>query len=231
MSAKRILVVDDDSNVLELIRLYLTSDGFEVITVDDGAKVRTIFDQMSPDLILLDLMLPGCDGWEICRSLRKVATTPIIILSARDEDSDKILGLELGADDYITKPFNPKELIARVRAVLRRTESPLEHDERVLEYPGIIINQMTRQVQTLAGEAFPTAKEFDLLWFLASQPGWVFTRSQILDRVWGYEYLGDSRTVDTHIKRLRRKLRQNDQNGWRIETVWGVGYRFEVDDR
>ena len=237
MAAKqKILIVDDDNNIAELISLYLTKECFECKIVNDGEAALKAFPRFRPDLILLDLMLPGMDGYEVCREIRHKSKVPIIMLSAKGEVFDKVLGLELGADDYIIKPFDSKELVARVKAVLRRFQNtavlPKEEPETVaqpakaVEYPDLIIN-LTNYSVTYRGENIEMPpKELELLYFLASSPNQVFTREQLLDNIWGYEYIGDTRTVDVHIKRLREKI--NGNPNWTITTVWGIGYKFEV---
>lgn len=237
MAAKqKILIVDDDNNIAELISLYLTKECFECKIVNDGEAALKAFPRFRPDLILLDLMLPGMDGYEVCREIRHQSKVPIIMLSAKGEVFDKVLGLELGADDYIIKPFDSKELVARVKAVLRRFQNtavlPKEEPEtvaqpaKVVEYPDLIIN-LTNYSVTYRGENIEMPpKELELLYFLASSPNQVFTREQLLDNIWGYEYIGDTRTVDVHIKRLREKI--NGNPNWTISTVWGIGYKFEV---
>ncbi len=237
MAAKqKILIVDDDNNIAELISLYLTKECFECKIVNDGEAALKAFPRFRPDLILLDLMLPGMDGYEVCREIRHKSKVPIIMLSAKGEVFDKVLGLELGADDYIIKPFDSKELVARVKAVLRRFQNtaalPQEEPEtiaqpaKVVEYPDLIIN-LTNYSVTYHGENIEMPpKELELLYFLASSPNQVFTREQLLDNIWGYEYIGDTRTVDVHIKRLREKI--NGNPNWSISTVWGIGYKFEL---
>lgn len=231
---QRILIVDDDDNIADLISLYLTKECFETSIVSDGKSALDEFEQFNPDLVLLDIMLPGIDGYDVCREIRKSSKTPIIMLSAKGEVFDKVLGLELGADDYIIKPFDSKELVARVKAVLRRyndTSAPAPKTEAVdnsntVDYPDLIINQANYSV-TYKGEIIDMPpKEFELLYFLASSPNQVFTREQLLNHIWGYNYVGDTRTVDVHIKRLREKLKDNDF--WSLSTVWGIGYKFEV---
>ena len=231
---QKILIVDDDLNISELISLYLTKEMFETRTAADGYEALDLFESFAPDLVILDLMLPGKDGYEICREIRQRRDTPIIMLSAKGETFDKVLGLELGADDYIIKPFDSKELVARVKAVLRRYVKATETRREVpagvdmVEYPGLIINQTNYSVIYNGKNVDMPPKELELLYFLASQPNRVFTREQLLDHIWGYEYVGDTRTVDVHIKRLREKIK--DRNGWSIATVWGIGYKFEVKE-
>ncbi len=222
----KILVADDDPSILKLLRLYLEDEGYAVISAGDGRTALEKFSSGEPDLVILDIKLPGCDGWEVSRRMRSVNPTPIIMLSALAEDHDKILGLELGADDYVTKPFNPRELMARVRAVLRRSGGRSGGEASTLGYPGLYIDRTSYEVMTDGGSVQMTAREFEILWVLAAQPGRVFTRENILNSVWGYEDPVDERTVDTHIKRIRSKLPDESQVPWRIETIWGVGYRF-----
>ena len=230
MAAKqKILIVDDDNNIAELISLYLTKECFETMIAGDGETALTLADSFAPNLILLDLMLPGIDGYQVCREIRAKSSIPIIMLSAKGEIFDKVLGLELGADDYMEKPFDSKELVARVKAVLRRfqpakTESVVEL--KCVEYPDLIINQTNYSVLYMGRTIEMPPKELELLYFLASSPNHVFTREQLLDQIWGYEYIGDTRTVDVHIKRLREKI--NDHEHWRIATIWGIGYKFET---
>lgn len=230
MAAKqKILIVDDDNNIAELISLYLTKECFDTKIVNDGEEALKAFEQYSPNLILLDLMLPGIDGYQVCREIRTKSTVPIIILSAKGEVFDKVLGLELGADDFIIKPFDSKELVARVKAVLRRYQpvrTEQAPDIKCVEYPDLIINQTNYSVLYQGQNIDMPPKELELLYFLASSPNQVFTREQLLDHIWGYEYIGDTRTVDVHVKRLREKLKGNDH--WNIATVWGIGYKFET---
>ena len=233
MPAKqRILIVDDDNNIAELISLYLTKECFDTKIVNDGESAISAVETFNPDLMLLDLMLPGIDGYQVCREVRSHSTLPIIMLSAKGEVFDKVLGLELGADDYMEKPFDSKELVARVKAVLRRyqTASPVgkTDDIKCVEYPELTINQTNYSVVYKGEQIEMPPKELELLYFLASSPNHVFTREQLLDQIWGYEYAGDTRTVDVHIKRLREKIRDTDH--WRRSTIWGIGYKFEVRD-
>jgi DNA-binding response OmpR family regulator len=230
---QKILIVDDDENIAELISLYLIKECFETRIVYDGEEALKEFRTFEPNLVLLDLMLPGIDGYQVCRELRKDSQVPIIMLSAKGEVFDKVLGLELGADDYMIKPFDSKELVARVKAVLRRYQAapapapakPKQQGEYV-EYPDLIVN-LTNYAVTYKGRNIDMPpKELELLYFLASSPNQVFTREQLLDHIWGYEYIGDTRTVDVHIKRLREKIKDNDH--WALSTVWGIGYKFEV---
>ncbi|MDY5414160.1 response regulator transcription factor [Anaerotignum sp.] len=229
MSEKqKILVVDDDQHIAELISLYLMKDGYDTQEVYDGRQALEEVISYAPDMILLDLMLPGMDGYQVCAEVRKTSKVPIIMLTAKGETFDKVLGLELGADDYIVKPFDPKELVARVKAVLRRYEAGSakeeEDDGQVLRYPDLEINLSNYTVMYHGKNVDFPPKEFELLHFLASNPKRVFTREQLLDRIWGYEYAGDTRTVDVHVKRIREKLNQDDE--WGIRTVWSVGYKF-----
>ena len=223
----RIMVVDDDPNIRELVRLYLEKEGFEIVTAERGDEAVKLFRASPPNLMLLDVMLPGMDGWQVCREVRKISNIPIIMLTAKDETFDKVLGLELGADDYIVKPFDMKELVARIKAVIRRFQAA-DTPEKELVVPGLTIN-ISQYTVTYMGKALDMPpREIELLYFLASHPGMVFTREQLLEQVWGYDYFGDSRTVDVHVKRLREKLSGGEELGWQIKTVWGVGYKFEV---
>ena len=231
---QRILIVDDDYNIAELISLYLTKECFETKIVGDGEDALRVFPEFQPNLILLDLMLPGIDGYQVCRELRSTSQVPIIMLSAKGEIFDKVLGLELGADDYMIKPFDSKELVARVKAVLRRYQLPAqmpassvtEQHGNFVEYPDLIVNLTNYSVIYNGHSIELPPKELELLYFLASSPNQVFTREQLLDHIWEYEYIGDTRTVDVHIKRLREKIKGNDK--WALTTVWGIGYKFEV---
>ena len=231
---QRILIVDDDYNIAERISLYLTKECFETKIVGDGEEALRVFPEFQPNLILLDLMLPGIDGYQVCRELRSTSQVPIIMLSAKGEIFDKVLGLELGADDYMIKPFDSKELVARVKAVLRRYQPPVqtpassvtEQHGNFVEYPDLIVNLTNYSVIYNGHSIELPPKELELLYFLASSPNQVFTREQLLDHIWGYEYIGDTRTVDVHIKRLREKIKGNDK--WALTTVWGIGYKFEV---
>ena len=228
---QKVLIVDDDNNIAELISLYFTKECFDTRIVNDGESAIKEFKNYSPNLVLLDLMLPGIDGYQVCREIRSNSQTPIIMLSAKGEVFDKVLGLELGADDYMEKPFDPKELIARAKAVLRRYTAGAaalekgDPDIKKVEYPDLVINLTNYSVVYCGKTLDMPPKELELLYFLASSPNQVFTREQLLDHIWGYEYIGDTRTVDVHIKRLREKLK--DHEAWRISTVWGIGYKFE----
>ena len=229
MSNAKILIVDDDINICELLRLYLEKDGFEAEVVTDGLNAINVFNNTNPDLVLLDIMLPGMDGWQICREIRKTSQTPIIMLTAKTETFDKVLGLELGADDYIAKPFETKEVVARIKAVLRRSNSKNEAANAIKEvnFDKLMIN-LTNYELKVDGKAIDTPpKELELIFHLASNPNRVYTRDQLLDEVWGFDYYGDSRTVDVHVKRLREKL-EGVSDKWELKTVWGVGYKFET---
>ena len=231
IAKQKILIVDDDENIAELISLYLTKECFDTKIVHDGEDALTAFDEYGPNLVLLDLMLPGMDGYQVCREIRSKSQIPIIMLSAKGEVFDKVLGLELGADDYIIKPFDSKEMVARVRAVLRRyqpvkSEGVSSEKSKCVEYPGLIINLTNYSVLVDGNQVDMPPKELELLYFLASSPNQVFTREQLLDQIWGYEYIGDTRTVDVHIKRLREKIKDHDS--WKLSTVWGIGYKLEV---
>lgn len=231
---QKILIVDDDENIAELISLYLTKECYDTKTVGDGEAALHAFRSYNPNLILLDLMLPGIDGYEVCREIRKTSSVPIIMLSAKGEVFDKVLGLELGADDYVIKPFDSKELVARVKAVLRRYQphntapTKPEQSGEFVEYPDLIINLTNYSVLYLENNIELPPKELELFYFLASHPNQVFTREQLLDHIWGYDYIGDTRTVDVHIKRLREKFKAHPN--WTLATVWGIGYKFEVKE-
>ncbi len=232
---QRVLIVDDDANIAELISLYLIKECYETLIVHDGEEALRVFKEFKPNIILLDLMLPGIDGYQVCRELRTTSQVPIIMLSAKGEIFDKVLGLELGADDYMIKPFDSKELVARVKAVLRRyhavpaapaAPSVPEQQGDYVEYPNLVVNLTNYSVTYNGRSVEMPPKELELLYFLASSPNQVFTREQLLDHIWGYEYIGDTRTVDVHIKRLREKIKDNEN--WALTTVWGIGYKFEV---
>lgn len=230
VNRQKILIVDDDNNIAELISLYLTKECFETLIVNDGESVMPSMESFAPNLILLDIMLPGMDGYQVCREVRAKYTVPIIMLSAKGEVFDKVLGLELGADDYIEKPFDSKELVARAKAVLRRYKPvsavPESSSDKCVEYTNLSINLTNYSVVYMGENVDMPPKELELLYFLASSPNQVFTREQLLDHIWGYEYIGDTRTVDVHVKRLREKIK--DHASWRLATVWGIGYKFEV---
>ena len=232
MDREKILIVDDDKNICELLRLYLDKEGYETIIANDGESAVSLFKQVAPNLVLLDIMMPRVDGWETCRHIRAISNAPIIMLTAKGETFDKVLGLELGADDYIVKPFDTKEVVARIKAVLRRFTAQVnaaaeKTAEQMLEFENLSIN-ITRyelKINGIVAEAPP--KEMELLYFLAKNENRVYTRDQLLDEVWGFEYFGDSRTIDVHIKRLREKL-EGVSDKWSLKTVWGVGYKFEA---
>lgn len=231
---QKILIVDDDENIANLISLYLTKECFETRIEHDGQAALAAFKEYNPNLVLLDIMLPIMDGYQVCREIRNISKTPIIMLSAKTEVFDKVLGLELGADDYMIKPFDSKELVARVKAVLRRYNEPAPAavaapTEKRVEYNDLIINLSNYEVIYKGKPVEMTPREIELLYFLASSPNQVFTREQLLDHIWGYEYVGDTRTVDVHIKRIREKIADTDE--WSIGTVWSVGYRFEVHNK
>ena len=230
MSVDKILIVDDDKNICDLLRIYLEKEGYSTIISYNGEEAMVKFNALNPNIVLLDIMLPGMDGWQICREIRKVSPVPILILTAKGEVFDKMLGLELGADDYIVKPFDTKEVLARIKAVTRRTSlMPSGNDNKELFYDNLHIN-LSRYVLKVKGKVVDTPpKELELLFFLASNPNRVYTRDQLLDEVWGFEYYGDSRTIDVHIKRLRAKL-EGVSDKWTLKTVWGVGYKFECDE-
>ena len=230
MSLGKVLVVDDDKNICELLRLYLEKEGYNVILSHDGEEAVVKFHALKPDMVLLDVMLPGLDGWQVCREIRRKSNVPIIMITAKSETFDKVLGLELGADDYVVKPFDTKEIIARMKAISRRVgQSSSEIEVREIKYDKLSVN-MTRYELRVAGKVMDTPpKELELLFHLASNPNRVYTRDQLLDEVWGFEYYGDSRTIDVHVKRLREKL-ENVSDKWCLKTVWGVGYKFEADE-
>ncbi len=227
MDNYKILVVDDDVNISELLRLYLEKDGFSVITCENGLKAVELQKNENPDLILLDIMLPGLDGWQVCREVRKTSEVPIIMVTAKGETFDKILGLELGADDYVSKPFDAKEVVARVKAVLRRTANEEKPKSDEVRYDKLVINIANYELIVDGVRIDTPPKELELIYHLASNPNRVYTRDQLLDEVWGFDYYGDSRTVDVHVKRLREKL-ENISDAWSLKTVWGVGYKFET---
>ena len=229
MANTKILIVDDDVNICELLRIYLEKEGFETEVETDGLRAVSAFNSFNPDLVLLDIMLPHLDGWQICREIRKSSQTPIIMITAKGETFDKVLGLELGADDYITKPFETKEVIARVKAVLRRTSTATVSAEIIKEvsYDKLYINLTNYELKVNDETIDTPPKELELIFHLASNPNRVYTRDQLLDEVWGFEYYGDSRTVDVHVKRLREKL-EGVSDKWELKTVWGVGYKFET---
>lgn len=227
-----ILIADDDEQIREILRIYFVKENFSIVEAIDGADAILKTQALQPNLIILDLMMPVMDGFEVCKKVQQISSTPIIMLTARDEDDTRILGLEIGADDYITKPFNPKEVVARAKAVLRRanlkTKAPDNDGDQQIDFEGLIINLTDHTVVAFGENIILTAKEMELLWYFAKNPGKVFSRASLLETVWGYSYEGDTRTVDTHIKRLRHKLAIPEDSQWDIKTVWGVGYKFEV---
>ncbi|NLB91335.1 MAG: response regulator transcription factor [Clostridiales bacterium] len=226
----KILFIDDDPNILKLVQLYLEKEGYQVVTATRGDEGLATFKKSLPQLVLLDIMMPGMDGWQVCRAIRQESNVPIIMLTAKDETFDKVLGLELGADDYVSKPFEPKELVARIKAVLRRSALSVSAQEegQSVSYPGLKISLTQYEVHYADRLIEMPPKEIELLYFLASHPNMVFTREQLLEQVWDFNFFGDSRTVDVHIKRIREKLTDSEQYNWQIRTVWGVGYKFEV---
>lgn len=227
MASEKVLIVDDDSNICELLRLYLEKEGFSTVIVNDGESAVTSFKDENPDITLLDIMLPGLDGWQVCREIRKVSDKPIIMITAKGETFDKVLGLELGADDYIVKPFDTKEVVARVKAVLRRTAANKTESVKEVQFDKLSINLTNYELKVNGKQVDTPPKEMELIFHLASNPNRVFTRDQLLDEVWGFDYYGDSRTVDVHVKRLREKL-EGVSDKWELKTVWGVGYKFET---
>ncbi len=228
MENQKILIVDDDSNICELLRMYLQKDGFDTAIASDGEQAVELAAQYNPDLILLDIMMPRLDGWQVCRQVRKTSEVPIIMLTAKGEVFDKILGLELGADDYISKPFDTKEVLARIKAVLRRSSEKAKNNKiKEVRFDKLVINLTNYELIVDDKKIDTPPKELELIFHLASNPNRVYTRDQLLDEVWGFDYYGDSRTVDVHVKRLREKL-ENVSDKWSLKTVWGVGYKFEV---
>lgn len=225
----KILIVDDDTNICELLRLYIEKEGFNCAIANDGKEALKMFLEYKPDLVLLDVMLPELDGFQVCRTIRKKSDCPIIMLTAKGEVFDKVLGLEIGADDYIVKPFEAKEVIARINAVLRRSNASKENPNKVVEYDDLSINLTNYELKIKGKEVDAPPKEMELLYHLAANPNKVFTRDQLLDEVWGFDYYGDSRTVDVHVKRIREKL-EGVSKKWKLKTVWGVGYKFEVKE-
>jgi DNA-binding response OmpR family regulator len=232
MATKKVLIVDDDKNICELLEYHLKNEGYEVYKSLDGNDAIEKFKKIKPDLALLDIMLAGIDGWQVCREIRKISEIPIIMITSKSETFDKVLGLELGADDYIVKPFDTKEVLARIKAIFRRTTrsgSGDKKESKIVEYQDLVVN-MTRYELRVKGKVVDCPpKEIELLFYLASNPNRVYTRDQLLDEVWGFEYYGDSRTIDVHIKRLREKL-DGVSEKWILKTVWGVGYKFETDE-
>ena len=229
MPNQKILIVDDDQNICELLRLYLAKEGYETLIAHDGEKALELFEQNKPNMVLLDVMMPKMDGWEVCRRIRAQANTPIIMLTAKGETFDKVLGLELGADDYVVKPFDSKEVVARIKAVLRRCNPEESGKEGVIQFENLSLDMSRYELKVKGKVVEAPPKELELLAYLAGHPNRVFTRDQLLDEVWGFEYYGDSRTIDVHIKRLREKL-EGASEQWSLKTVWGVGYKFEAKD-
>lgn len=227
MQQTKVLIVDDDVNIAELIRICLEKEGYTTIVANDGMKAIEKFKAEAPTLVLLDVMMPKVDGWQVCREIRRVSNIPIIMLTAKGDTFDKVLGLELGADDYMVKPFESKELIARIKAVMRRYETKGQDISKEVVYPNLIINLSNYELKIEGETVDVPPKELELLYFLCSNPNRVYTREQLLEEVWGFDYFGDSRTVDVHVKRLREKLEGHEKN-WQLKTVWGVGYKFEV---
>ena len=227
MQKEKILIVDDDKNICDLLRMYLEKEGYAVVMEHNGIDAVNTFNTESPDLVLLDIMLPQLDGWQVCREIRKTSEKPIIMVTAKDETFDKVLGLELGADDYVTKPFDTKEIVARIKAVLRRTSATKGSDMKEVRYDKLVINLSNYDMKVDGVSVDTPPKELELIYHLASNPDRVFTRDQLLDEVWGFDYYGDSRTVDVHVKRLREKL-EGVSDKWALKTVWGVGYKFET---
>ncbi|MBP5303426.1 MAG: response regulator transcription factor [Clostridia bacterium] len=230
MATTKILVVDDDNNICELLRLYLEKENWEVVIAHDGLAALNTFSKEKPDLVVLDVMMPEMDGWQVCRNIRKESTCPIIMLTAKGEVFDRILGLELGADDYVIKPFEANEMVARIKAVLRRVNGNEPKKSKIVEYDNLYINMENYELRLKGKLVDAPPKEMELLFHLASNPNRAYTRDQLLDEVWGFEYSGESRTVDVHVKRLREKL-ENVSKEWELKTVWGIGYKFEIKDK
>ena len=228
MSEQLVLIADDDPQIREILRVYLEKEGYSVDEAEDGAQAILKVQSGQPALLLLDIMMPVLDGIEVCKQVRKISNVPVIMITAKDEDDDRILGLDVGADDYITKPFNPREVMARVKAVLRRVVPEIPDKKEKLVFDRLTIDMLEYKVEAFGQEVILTAKEMELLWYLASNAGQVFNRNQLLEQIWGYTYYGDTRTVDTHIKRVRHKLNIPEDSTWDIKTIWGVGYKFEV---
>lgn len=227
MLKEKILVVDDEKNICDLLRMYLEKEGYTIVMAHNGVDAVNMFASENPDLVLLDIMLPQLDGWQVCREIRKTSEKPIIMLTAKDEIFDKVLGLELGADDYVTKPFDTKEIVARIKAVLRRASVVKESDVKEVKYDKLSVNLTNYEMKVNDVVVDTPPKELELIYYLASNPDRVFTRDQLLDDVWGFDYYGDSRTVDVHIKRLRDKLKGVSEE-WELRTIWSVGYKFET---
>ena len=227
MSMGKVLIVDDDQNICELLRLYIEKEGYDTRIANDGKAALEVFDEYNPDLIMLDIMLPELDGWQVCREIRKKSQCPIIMRTAKSEVFDKVLGLELGADDYVVKPFEAKEIVARIKAVLRRSGTNDEDAVKEVHYDKLSINLTNYELRVNGVQVDTPPKEMELIYHLASNPNRVFSRDELLDQVWGFDYYGDSRTVDVHVKRLREKL-EGVSDQWELKTVWGVGYKFDV---
>lgn len=227
MSNIKVLAVDDDVNICELLRMYLTKEGYEVLIAHNGVKAMELFTEYSPSVVILDIMLPGKDGWQVCRNIRNMSNVPVIMLTAKGETYDKVMGLELGADDYMVKPFEMKELIARIKAVLRRYDGVDNEVKSVAEYENLLIDMANHTLAVHGKNIEIPPKELELLYFLASNPNKAFSRDQLLNEVWGFEYYGDTRTVDVHVKRIREKI-EGASEFWDLKTVWGIGYKFEV---
>lgn len=227
--AKNILIADDNDGILDILKTYVIKEGFTPVLAHDGAEAIAKFEEFTPVLILLDVMMPKKDGFQVCSEIRKASDVPIIMITAKGEDADKIMGLDTGADDYVVKPFSPGEVMARIRAILRRLDIPDEDKKNIVSYPGLEINISEYEVRIGGQPINLTKKEIEILWLLAKNPGKVFSRDNLLNSVWGYEYFGDARTVDTHIKRLRSKISASEALDWDIKTIWGVGYKFEVN--
>ncbi|WP_089608775.1 response regulator transcription factor [Dehalobacterium formicoaceticum] len=228
--SKYILIADDHEGILDILKTYVQKEGFTPILARDGEEALALFAQYHPILILLDVMMPKKDGFEVCREIRKISNVPIIMVTAKGEDGDRIMGLDIGADDYIVKPFSPEEVMARIRAILRRMDLSDDQEKELLTFPGLEINLSDYAVKISGQPVSLTKKEIEILWLMASHPGKVFSRDNLLNQVWGYDYYGDARTVDTHIKRLRSKISTSEALVWEIKTIWGVGYKFEVQD-
>ena len=229
MSGNTVLIVDDEAQIRELLSMYFVQEGFTVAEAADGAEALVRLQQVKPDIVLLDIMMPVIDGLEVCQQIRKFSTVPIIMLTSRTQREDRIMGLELGADDYVSKPFDTGEVVARVKAVLRRTAAPLKYEKSdVVSFTGLQINMAERSVTAFDKPVALANKEMEVLWQLVSRPGMVMSREQLLETVWDYSYCGDTRTIDTHVKRLRKKLGSGPDTPWDIKTIWGIGYKFEV---
>lgn len=226
--SKSILIADDNEGIIDILKVYVLKEGFTPVIAKDGEEALIKFAEASPVLLLLDVMMPKMDGFKVCKEIRKSSNVPIIMITAKGEDADRIMGLDIGADDYIVKPFSPGEVMARIRAVLRRIDISPDQEKKIIHYPGLEINISDYEVKINGNLVNLTKKEIEILWLLSSNPGKVFSRDNLLNSVWGYEYFGDARTVDTHIKRLRSKINNSETLDWDIKTIWGVGYKFEV---